>query len=353
MEDEEDWDEDDEAWEDEEPLTEEEHLDLMRANGVDTRGFDPRYVCLRRGDTYSRRSSFFVKRTTLNDPQRIERLRWKAYLNYQNHFACGSDIADGIIALGGECFIPVDWDELNADDELSEEQRERLSHPRRVYAEKSRHGCGYSINYDDRFWGYEEPRHSDTEMEVLAAAGALGEWEQITKPERVGRAKDPAKLALGARYRHHEARGWALGAKCQLLNEMLSRSIIMTGILPPGPEFADRTVRVHLNGRIYFLKVRLDYQQPEYERWPMPDDPGDVYPPAKFKIDNSLIGLRPEAVMTRFGEPTKKLRKGKTEVWYYPEGQVVFDGVDNYYARVTGVSVAARGHLIRQCVGGS
>jgi len=354
----EDWDEDDdlseeefdakyaEEWEDDgDVITIEAHLEAMEKLGIDTREHDRRYFCLqRKGSSYfGDYPAIYFKRVTLNDPYRIEQLRWKTQLNSSKHWDRVMVLRQEILKLGGECFIPVDPKDLDEDldtnDNLSEEEREeereKRSLPRRVHVEESQDGS-HHCNYDNQFWCYEEPRHEGTEMEVIAAAAALGEWEQVTKPERLKRAEDPAKLALGARYEHEMDRGQALRDKCGHLDKLLAQSIMSIGVLPQGTSLADQLVRVFLNDRIYYFKVKHgDYYQAEYNLWPRPSDLADIRPPRRFEIDDSVVGLKDEAVRSRFGEPIKKSKgEGKASIWHYPKGRIVFSHDGGYYAEV-------------------
>lgn len=317
-------------------LTEEEHRAMMTKLVYDTRWNDPSYIRLRQGNSYGVRktSDVYIKRVTLSEPYRIERLRWKAYLNIKALWARRAALSEEIVAAGGECFVPVDPHDHSLDGEdVSEPERERYSLPSRVVVEEAR-GGGHYFSHDYDFWKYQEPEHNGTEMEVIAAAAHLGEWEQVIKPDRIERSQDPVKLALGARYRHNQTREYALTDKCHLLNEMLSFSIIETGILPHGLDFVDKQVLVHLNGRNYFFKVKRGYQQPAYDLWPLPDDLDDVVPPTRFMVDESLVGLKSNHVQTRLGEPIKRRSTDDDQsVWVYPDGEIVLSG-SGYYSKV-------------------
>jgi hypothetical protein len=319
-------------------LTEEEHRAMMTKLGYDTRWNDPSYIRLRQGGDYRFRKSspdVYIKRVTLNDPRRIERLRWKAYLNVKAIWARRAALREEIVATaGGECFVPADPHDHSLDDEeISEPERERYSLPSRVVVEEAR-DSGHYINTDHDFWKYQEPEHNGTEMEFIAAAAHLGEWEQVIKPDRIKRSQDPAKLALGARYRHNQLREYALSDKCHLLNEMLSFSIIETGVLPYGHHFVDKRVMVRLNGRIYFFKVKRDYQQSDYDLWPHPGDLDEVFPPSQFWVDDSLLGLKSNHVQTRLGEPIERRSTDDDQsVWVYPDGEIVLSG-HGYYSKV-------------------
>lgn len=279
---EDDWDEDEGCV----AVTEEEYYAELRERGIDTREWDPAYYCLRRASTgLVKKPAVFVKRETLLDAIRIERLRWKAYLNYARHMDRQEALTQEMKALPDqECFIPVDEEELQQSIEefkkrgepLSEEDIHRYSRPRRAYVQDDYSGETWS-SYDDRFWDYEEPEHDkQVAMEVIAAAGCLGEWELVTLPAREKRAQDPVKLDLGARWQYETRRGLALQDKCYLLNELLTASILNSDLLPEGPAHVQKLVRVRLNERIYFFKIGRHHKSAEHGLWPVPSDYDEV-----------------------------------------------------------------------------
>jgi hypothetical protein len=271
-----------------EVMTMEEHYASM---GMDYREHDPNYYCIRQASHYgyyskSKKTSVYVKRTTLNHPVRIEALRWKAYLNYAKHWDRQEVLVEELEATPDkEAFIPVDEEELKEDwfagpdgDTMTEEEREEHCRPRRVLIREDRDGSPCHATYDDSFWKYDPPEFDEeVAMEVIAAAGCHGEWELVTLPARIKRAEDPAKLDLGRRYQHEVRRGHALEDKCYLLNRMLEVSIVNSDVLPSADHPVPKMVRVRLNSRLYFFKVgRGGHRSAESNLWPVPDDHDEI-----------------------------------------------------------------------------
>jgi hypothetical protein len=328
----------------------EEHLKWCDDLGIDKREYDDRFIQFRRGRT--RHDTRYIRRTTLNDPQRIERLRWKAYQNYEAHFDRHKLLKKEIAALGGECFIPHnpvsfarEMKEMEErGDPLSEEDMYRYSQPRRVHIAKCYAADDY-VTYGDHFWEYRPPKHGGTDMEVIAAAGALGEWEKITRPDREKRSQDPAKLALGKRYQHEVRRGQQTESRCYELNEILGLSVVLTGLLPKGPTRHQRVVMVHLNGRIYPFKVGQGQNgEPDSTSWPVPSDYDPIHPPAQFKIDDSLVGLTREHIQTRFGQPSEISHPtNKSQAWHYPTGIIRFGDGSGLGSKVLSVETEPAG----------
>lgn len=280
----------DEAWDDEDEdcvtVTQEEYLAELYGRGIDAREWDPNFYCLRRASTstYNPSPAIYVRRETLLEPIRIERLRWRAYLNYAKNIEVRAGLKDEMKKLpDAECFVPHDEEEFQKSVEesaargepLTEAQIERYSHPRRVHVE-----ADYSddwVRYDDDFWTYEEPEHDkEVAMEVIAAAGCLGEWEQVTLPARIERAKDPAKLALGARWQHASHREIRLQDRCFLFNQLLAASILNSDVLPEGPRLVQKLIRVRLNDRIYYFNVGRHSKSANFDLWPVPSDYDEV-----------------------------------------------------------------------------
>ena len=270
-----------------------DYLEELRELGHDPRQYDhENYHCLRHRDAYRDKAAVYIKKATLTDPLRIEEIRWKAFQNYESHFVRNELLSAEIrSAPDKECFIPVDWDDLNKtikkykedNEPLSEEDIERYSHPRRVASIEGISGEQWT-SYDDNFWEYREPKHAGTDMEVIAAAAHLGEWEQIFKPARVKRSEDPAKVDLGRRWKHEERRGTALREKCYLLNEMLSVSILLSTVLPKGPIRHQKLVWVTLNGRRYPFNVGRGYNTAEDKLWPVSGDYNEITIVGKIEL---------------------------------------------------------------------
>jgi len=326
------WEEDDCV-----PYSQEELLAELKSKGMEWRHSDPTYICMRRRGWGINSKDNFVKKATLGHLHRIERLRWQCYLNMRTLWARRHNLRREISDTDNcECFVPVDWDELEnwkkghkGEEPLTEEEIAQRSHPMRVRVEP--HGDdSYTIGrHHGDFFAYEEPKHSGTEMEVIAAATHLGEWEQEILPDRIKRSQDPVKLALGKRWQHLEDRETALMAKCHFMNELLSLAIMTLEILPEGPDYVRKRSHVRLNGRAYPFDVGQSYSEPAFKFWPMPDDLNDVSPPESFAVDESLVGIRADAVQARLGEPDRV----DGLMWIYASGTVIFAG-SSYYGKV-------------------
>lgn len=240
----------------------------VRRNEQIPREWDPNYYCLRRPDNSSfapkdRRPGIFVSRETLLEPLRIERLRWKACVNYQKHLSRNAKLIEEIADLPNrECFIPPPSRKVEAE----------KSYPERVYAECDHNGV-VCVTHDSSFWNFEEPEHDPmVDMEVLAAAAAEGKWRRESLPEMLKRASDPVKLAVRARYQHETDRGRHLRDRHRLANDLLAASIINSDLLPKGPRYYRRLVRVRLNDRVYFFKTGCSFKEAAFDIWPEPDD---------------------------------------------------------------------------------
>jgi len=333
-------------WEEvaEDAVPQEVWLAEMAADGREVRHWDPAWTTLRRGGWGSngKCNDVFIKKATLGQLHRIERLRWRALLAIQTLWIRRYELRKEIAALSeSECFIPVDPDDLakwkkeeeaeENGEPLTEKEIARYSQPRRVHIEVD--GETHHISRDDDYFLYEAPEHNGTEMEVIAAATHQGEWEQDILPARLKRASDPAKLAMGTRWRRLGQREIAQSTKCHHMNEMLALAISTVGVLPDGPEHIRKRVNVRLNGRAYPFKVNRGYVEPDYPLWPVPDDLSEIVPPEQFVLDDSLIGVREDAVQARLGEPESKDKSG----WHYPAGTVVFNGKSGYYVKVVEV----------------
>jgi hypothetical protein len=272
-----------------------EYLKMLREDGYDPRQFDhENYICLRReGRSFDRDApAVYIKKTTLLEPLRIERLRWQAQVNWSAHFDRQRKLVEELKGMPGqECFIPHDpvkfaesmkrYEERG--DPFTPEDIERYGHPRRIAMGEMSSGETYS-SYDDDFWDYEAPEHAGTDMEAIAAAAHLGEWEQIIKPSRIERSKDPTKLDLGARWQHEARREMALGRKAGLLNDMLARSICLSTLLPEGPSRFRERVWVVLNGRRYAFLVGQHYKSPDMDLWPNTRSLADIVVTGKIEL---------------------------------------------------------------------
>jgi len=310
------------------PYSQEEWLAELKAKGMKWRHSDPTYICVSRKGWGINQKDIFVKKATLGHLHRIERLRWQCYLNMRTLLARRHNLRKEVSATDNrECFIPVDWDEVESwkkghkgKEPLTEEAIARYSNPRRIVIESNGDEWYTITRPHGDFFAYEEPKHSGTEMEVIAVATHLGEWEQEILPDRIKRSQDPIKLALGKRWQHLDRRETALGNRCHFMNELLSLAITTLEILPEGPDFVRKRSHVRLNGRAYPFDVGKGYSEPAYKFWPTLDDLNDVFPPETFAVDESLVGIRADAVQARLGEPERV----DNLKWIYASGTVVF-----------------------------
>ena len=273
---------------DNDTLSEDECLTMQEfceEQGLDSRVWDPNYVCIRRAETgrYSR-PGVYVRKETLLDPLRIEKLRWKAYLNLKNGWEATFKLKEEVcLQEHKECFIPPDLEAVSKIENISEEEVWQYSQPRRVSHQET-HGLSDYITYDDDFWIPPNPKHDEqVAMEVIAAAAVMGDWDHKTLPDRLTRSQDPVKLALGARWHHTQEREAALLAKCHDLNKLLARAILCSELLPKSDLYIHKMVRVHMNERIYYFKTGRGHKAAEYDLWPEPADLTDVYITGKIK----------------------------------------------------------------------
>lgn len=323
------------------PMCKEDFWADLESRGYDIRRNHDLYVQLR---NWGGGGDVFVKRSTLSNPTRIEALRWKAYQYLTRQWGGSSTHYDEIFAMDNhEAFIPDEcYDHTRTKKERKAAKKRRGRRPptpRRIVVSDDS-GYGLSLTYDDQYWRFEEPKHQGTEMEVIAAAGELGKWEQVTLPARIAGISEE-KLALGRRYHHRQLRGQRRMTTCYRLNELLSLSVLLTGVVPDSSDIlTDKTVHVLLNGRRYPFITRRSYVSADTERWPQPDNIPDVTPPEQFELDESLVGRTNEQVRTRLGQPIKEkdVKRG-ISVWYYPEGEVVFSSLKPHYGKVKEVRV--------------
>ena len=258
--------------------------DYYEEMGIDHREWHNGYVRIRSGDSYGRRA-VYVKLTTLSDAVRIEKLRWRSLLAYHAHCARSAKLMAEIHAQpDNECFVPTDAEEIeqqiekeSVTDEEASTLRRWAAHPRRIAVRRERYERKLVMVYDDRFWDYEPEDHQGTDFEVLAAAGALGEWEQITLPARVKRSEDPAKLDLGARWQQEEIRGRRLLDRFWVLNEILATSILRSEIFKDDSRRTKKRAHAVINGRRYpFHLEAYGHVSADYDTWPSPNSAPDV-----------------------------------------------------------------------------
>lgn len=316
----------------------------MKAAGEEYRHWDPEWVEIQSRNSLDKKPPRFVRKQTLGQIARIERLRWTAYARIVGCYERKTALCEEMKALPHqECFIAQNpkhlersiAEAIDKGEPLSSEEIFQYGQPRRVVMKESRHKDGFYAHYDDDFWEYQKPKHGNNPMEVIAAAAHLGEWEQIILPDRIERAKDPAKLDLGKRYRHQEKREFRHQEWCYRANALLDKAILLSEILPRHEAPYDKRVVVLINGRQYPYKIRHNYAQPDFDHWPLPDDIDPVVVVEDgFAFDDSLIGRSHDAVRVRFGSPLKI----EKNVWVYEQGCVVFsDDKNSYYTRVRAV----------------
>ena len=272
-----------------EEIVYESMADYYEAVGMDAREWDrENWVQIRRESEtrYGTKPAVYARRQTLLDPLKIERLRWKAYLirakNWERLLAICQEVHQH---PDKEAFIPHDEEELQESitkceedgRPLSKEDIEHYSHPRRLHVQ----WCSDDdyVTYDDRFWIYEEPKHDkDIAMEVIAEAAHHGDWDSKVLPDRIKRSEDPAKLDIGRRYHYVTQRGHALDDRCYLFNELLTRAIFESGLIPE--DHARRVampVQVVMNGRRYMFSAgRYGTKETVDAYWPYPNSLDEI-----------------------------------------------------------------------------
>jgi len=257
-----------------------------------------------------------LKKASLGRPHEIEALRWRALNLLNKLWERQAALRDEIAALG-EAFIPQEC--YAVPDE----------YPRRLKIDKSRYGDGWSINYDDKFWNYEKPKHKGSPLEELAEIGSLLEWEATILPPRLARVT-PEKLDAGLRYFRLGKRERQMWYHIGKLNDILETSIQGLKLIPATRPNVKTLVHVKLNGRLYPFESTGPYAKPDLENWPRPNCPPLVIEvPLQFEVDASLLGQLMDTVRTRIGEPelilqTRKERKWGN-VWVYGARGVRFD----------------------------
>ena len=216
--------------------------------------------------------------------------------------------------------------------------------PRRLLVQPSAYTL-LSVTYDDAFWVHRPTKHGGTPLEVIASAGEVGEWEQITRPQRLAQIT-PEKLEVGARYRKLQQRIRSLSEWGAKLNEALFLSIIYCDVLPEAPPIGEKLVSVEINGRRYPFIVNPSYgqHQADYDHWPLPGDLDTITLPESWSLDDSLIGKSRNVVRTRHGEPERKIRSRKSSsfegnIWIYGNIGVAFES-DNVVALLDSDEVA-------------
>lgn len=209
-----------------------------------------------------------LRRTSLQDPERIERLRWRQLLRYH------------------EVWTPR-WIDVCA----------RIEHLREAFV-----GCpkrsirliyeSHGISEDSDYWEMKE----ESPLRSLAKAASVTD----------------EKLKAGSDYMRARAASYAHHTRVRRLNDLLERSVQELQFLPAGQAYDRRRVTVRLNGRDYAFE--LGYKPKALtDQWPAPGHMICEVP--QFKIDESLIGLYRELVRTRFGEPPLTFSSRKADRW--------------------------------------
>lgn len=294
----------------------------IREEGGNWKEFDASYVCLISpqlyGDEDRQHRGAYAPKALLGNVPRVEKLRWKAAQKLARLRDRWTALYREVFKAGGECFIA-----RNEPSRFSRKRRVEADYPIRVEVMKSSYEAdGLSSHYDADFYKYDPTPHNGTDMEVIASAAELGEWEQIILPERLARAYDPKKLEMGHRWRHIEVREQALMARLNTFNEMLKRAVILVDVIPRSPPHRKTTFVVQINGRTYpFIGNGGEYISATFEEWPNPDNPTAIVVSDAFAFDETLIGRSADAVRTRIGEPALII---DGVVWRYPQGTVTF-----------------------------
>lgn len=319
------------------PTSPEDEAIRARAEGREWRHWDPAYQEIRLRSRSAGMPYCFVKKATLGQIARIERLRWKAYLIYRKRCNRVQEICKEIYANGNDAFIPVTEKAVQAEvarwvrdgEQLSNEQLTVFRYPSRIRCRPSPYFEGaLSVMLDDDYWLYMPPKCGTTDMEIIAAASHLGEWEQEILPSRIQHASDPKRLELGRRYTHGEALRQASFSRTTSLDDLLSAAVLSASVLPEGKPYIEDRITVSVNGRQYpFCVGPYTCAQAIYKDWPRPTDPAPVVIPERFALDESLIGVASRAVQVRLGEPLQKDRY----CWAYPTGVVHFNHATNVY----------------------
>jgi len=320
------------------PLSQEEYLDRLRAEGRDTRPYDPSYIHI---NGYR---PIWVKRSTLRQVRRIERIRWRLLERSTALWDRRLELVKEIHANGGEFFVApkISDDELA---ELDDEDRAEALLPSYFSVENRYYGL--STNEDHDYWKYKPTKHGGSEMEVIAAAAELGEWEQVILPGRLVRSQDPVKLEYGRRFAHLEETERGVFNRSGTISMILARAIIELHVLPEGRDYGKDQVFVEINGRNYPFNVAKTYAEPDMERWPHPRSlPNVRIESDEFPFDGALKGFRKDVVRTRYGEPQSIVKSKTGDTWIYPQGAVQFERT-SYHDVVVEVNVQPAGVAAR------
>ena len=261
----------------------EDYLAEVRKMGIDPRQWDHKNY-LRIASRSLSGPDTYVHRDTIKDVPRIERLRWRAHETYCVLLDRLQALADEVRAMPDqECFIPHDPEAFaktrkeheDRGETFTEHELWEYAQPRRVAV---RDKFDDYVTYDDDFWREPDlPDHDEhVAMEVLAAHAELGDWDHFELPARIERAKDPAKLALGARWRHAKQREFAAIQRCWFMNQLLAIAVLNGDFLPEGDFIVEQKIRTHINGRVYYFSVGRGMKQALHDLWPRPTDPPDV-----------------------------------------------------------------------------
>ena len=296
---------------------------------------------LRNHRPYATRMEGRLKRESLSDPERIERLRWRALLRFEAVATKAWNEAKARIVELGDAFVAKGSEQTHGWSSLPREEATD-EHPRHLIVEdRNYHDYGPSVCEDrNDFW--DEPENfwvkpavgrgeRNSALEELAVEEHDAWWEEEELPRRKKWWKEeqvrrkalatPEKLAAGAAWEYANHLCSIMRFRVQRINTILLNSIKELDFLPKRPNYKHPVV-VILNGRHYSFEARGNWIEAEIERWPHPgEDRQCVFTVPQFKLDESLIGKSREVVWTRFGEPPVVLGTSKSDkranIWIY------------------------------------
>lgn len=281
-----------------------------------------------------------LKRSNLSDPERIERLRWRALLRFEAVAQKAYDEAKARIVELGDAFVAAGSEQDHGWTSLPREEATK-KRPRHLIIE-DRHYVDYgpSVCEDRNYWDepkdfWDKPKvgrdERNSALEELAVVEHDAWWEEEELPRRKKWWKEeqvrrkalatPEKLAAGAAWEYANHLCHIMRYRVGRIDRILLNSIKELDFLPKRPHYKHPVV-VILNGRHYSFESRGGWLEAESERWPHPGkDRQCVFKVPQFKLDESLIGKSREVVWTRFGEPPVVLGTSKADnqanIWIY------------------------------------
>jgi hypothetical protein len=265
-------------------------------------GHDPARVRLGRYDVVKR-----LKRSSLIDPERIERSRWKALDRLNSVALVRWRTSFERIHELGEAFVQVTGEG---------------NYPQRIKPYAGRHS---SVSYDSYYWEKPEREpvpHSGSAIEQLAEAEAeaqYDDWWEAELSRRLAAITDE-QYAAGSAYVVADSACRIARRRVNKLNAILAQSLEALDFLPRGRDQDHRNFMVELNGRHYLYETKYGRADPLMDKWP--DGVGEaIIKVPTFKLDESCIGKERDAIRTRFGEPPIVLGTSKADfrpnVWIY------------------------------------